>query len=122
MFNRPVVPLMMSGDQADLPNPLSIVPETAGQGEWLNTSVYVFRPDEALIGRASYNVTGASRCRQPSQCHRCADGRKFSATFSVAPPTFDFLELVGETWQPSSGYERLPLDQTYRLHFISRWM
>lgn len=56
VFNRPVVPLTGAGEQADLPQPLSIEPAVAGQGEWLNTSVYVFRPTLGLAGSTEYQV------------------------------------------------------------------
>jgi uncharacterized protein YfaS (alpha-2-macroglobulin family) len=54
MFNRPVVPLTSLGDQASLPNPLVIDPPASGKGEWLNTSIYIFRPDKPLAGGQTY--------------------------------------------------------------------
>lgn len=56
-FNRPVVPLGSTADLATLPNPLTIMPTVNGHGEWLNTSIYQFIPDEDLLGGASYEVT-----------------------------------------------------------------
>jgi uncharacterized protein YfaS (alpha-2-macroglobulin family) len=57
MFNRPVVPLSSLADQAGLPNPLTLEPAVEGQGEWLNTSIFVFRPGQPLLGGQRY--TGA---------------------------------------------------------------
>ncbi len=57
IFNRPVVPLTTVGEQADLPQPLSISPGVAGQGEWLNTSIYVFTPENGLVGGSLHTVT-----------------------------------------------------------------
>lgn len=57
VFNRPVVPLTGGAEAADLPQPLTIEPAVEGQGEWLNTSVYVFRPTLGLAGSTSYQVT-----------------------------------------------------------------
>ena len=57
IFNRPVVPLVSVEDMGDLPDPLTIKPDVEGQGEWLNTSIYVFRPDPALAGGTDYTVT-----------------------------------------------------------------
>ncbi len=54
MFNRPVVPLTSLADQASLPNPLALDPPASGQGEWLNTSIYIFRPDKPLAGGQTY--------------------------------------------------------------------
>jgi uncharacterized protein YfaS (alpha-2-macroglobulin family) len=56
VFNRPVVGLVTSLQSDQLPNPLRIVPEVAGRGEWLNTSIYTFKPD-ALAGGTTYTVT-----------------------------------------------------------------
>ncbi len=57
IFNRPVVPLTGVGQQAGLPDPLSIEPATPGTGQWLNTSIYSFKPASALAGGAAYKVT-----------------------------------------------------------------
>lgn len=56
IFNRPVVPLVIAEDMGDLPDPLSIEPAVEGQGEWLNTSIYVFRPDPAFAGGTTYTI------------------------------------------------------------------
>lgn len=57
IFNRPVVPLVVNEDRDTLPNPLTIEPAVEGQGEWLNTSIYVFRPASGLAGGITYTVT-----------------------------------------------------------------
>ncbi len=56
-FNRPVVPLVSTEQQADLPRPLTISPEVEGTGEWLNTSIYVFTPRNPLAGGQTYTVS-----------------------------------------------------------------
>ena len=53
-FNRPVVPL--GADPESLPAAFSIDPETAGQGEWLNTSTYMFSPQASFAGGTEYSV------------------------------------------------------------------
>ncbi|NJN96306.1 MAG: hypothetical protein HC875_20425 [Anaerolineales bacterium] len=46
-FNRPVVPLgALESGGGSLPDPLTFTPQVPGQGEWLNTSVYQFTPDD----------------------------------------------------------------------------
>jgi hypothetical protein len=45
IFNRPVVPLVIAEERDTLPNPLQFSPLLSGQGEWVSTSVYAFRPD-----------------------------------------------------------------------------
>ncbi|MDX1687517.1 MAG: Ig-like domain-containing protein [Candidatus Promineifilaceae bacterium] len=59
-FNRPVVPLVSTGQQADLPQPLTIEPAVEGSGEWVSTSVYRFTPDEPLAGATEYSATIAA--------------------------------------------------------------
>ena len=56
IFNRPVVPLGTVEDTLNLPSPISIFPNVEGQGEWLNTSIYVFEPT-GLVGGSNYTVT-----------------------------------------------------------------
>lgn len=57
LFNRPVVPLVTSDNQASLPQPLTINPPLVGTGEWTSTSIYRFIPDEAMDGATRYQVT-----------------------------------------------------------------
>ncbi|WP_420645216.1 Ig-like domain-containing protein [Candidatus Leptofilum sp.] len=56
LFNRPVVPLVSSGQQADLPQPLTIDPPVSGVGEWTSTSIYRFVPDAPLAGATTYRL------------------------------------------------------------------
>jgi uncharacterized protein YfaS (alpha-2-macroglobulin family) len=56
MFNRPVVPLVIAEEQAGLPQPLALDPPVAGAGEWLNTSIYQFTPDQSLAGGQTYRA------------------------------------------------------------------
>lgn len=57
MFNRPVVPLVSVSDMAGLPDPLVFDPPLEGKGEWLNTSIYVWRPAGGLQPSTTYHVT-----------------------------------------------------------------
>ncbi len=56
IFNRPVVALVTAEEAAKLPSPITITPSAAGKGEWLNTSIYVFKPDPAFAGGTQYTV------------------------------------------------------------------
>ena len=60
MFNRPVVALTSLQDQATLPNPLVLDPPVSGKGEWLNTSIYIFRPDKPMAGGQTYTARVAA--------------------------------------------------------------
>ncbi len=56
LFNRPVVPLTATGQQSNLPQPLTFDPPLDGEGEWVSTSVYRFVPDAPLDGATTYDV------------------------------------------------------------------
>ncbi|MGV2434917.1 MAG UNVERIFIED_CONTAM: hypothetical protein LVT10_08550 [Anaerolineae bacterium] len=47
-------------DQANLPQPFSLEPNATGTGEWLNPSIYVFRPSVPLEGGQTYTAQIAS--------------------------------------------------------------
>ncbi len=57
IFNRPIIPLGPVGDTTKLPQPLNIQPAVKGKGEWLNTSVYIFRPNGFMRPNTRYTVT-----------------------------------------------------------------
>ena len=57
IFNRPVVPLLPVEQQGSLPVPIQISPAAQGQGQWLNTSIYQFKPNPPLRGGTAYTVT-----------------------------------------------------------------
>jgi uncharacterized protein YfaS (alpha-2-macroglobulin family) len=60
VFNRPVVPLTAIAEQAGLPQPLTLDPPVSGKGEWLNTSIYTFRPTEGLAPATTYQARVAA--------------------------------------------------------------
>jgi hypothetical protein len=82
VFNRPVVPLVDSESQAGLPQPLKLSPEVKGKGEWVNTSVYVFKPDVALIGGTEFTATVDG----VKDINGTALERPFTWKFKTAPP------------------------------------
>ena len=59
VFNRPVVPLGVPGDDPTLPQPLTLNPASNGSGEWLNTSIYMFHPKPPLLAGTVYTATVA---------------------------------------------------------------
>jgi len=61
MFNRPVVSLQLVSDpDAEYPDPLRFDPPVEGSGEWINTSIYVFRPQEGFVPGQTYRATVAA--------------------------------------------------------------
>ena len=59
-FNRPVVPLTSLSQQTELPQPLIFTPQVRGRGEWLNTAIYRFVPDNPLTPATTYGAWIAS--------------------------------------------------------------
>jgi len=58
IFNRPVAPLTAVSDPAyaELPQPVAFDPPLEGEGEWLNTSIYTFTPEEPLAGGTTFTA------------------------------------------------------------------
>lgn len=117
IFNRPVVPLLIAEAQTDLPDPLIINPPTEGQGEWVNTSVYVFRPDEPLIGRQQYNLQVNTTAINEASTTGATMTAGYQWSFTVAAPTIAYLNLPGLTSYPNDNFQNLPLDQSFQLFF-----
>ena len=53
-FNRPVVPLQISGET---PSPLQLSPSVPGKGEWVDTGIYVWRPDRPFPGGITFTAS-----------------------------------------------------------------
>ena len=60
IFNRPVVPLTAISRQSELPDPLTFTPPVRGQGEWLNTSIYLFHPEAGFLPATHYKARVAA--------------------------------------------------------------
>jgi uncharacterized protein YfaS (alpha-2-macroglobulin family) len=109
MFNRPVVPLMAVSDPAygDLPNPVTFDPPIGGTGEWLNTSIYVFTPDETLAGGTAYTGRVVAGLTDTTGGVLAED---YTWTFSTQPPQV--------TWvTPYENAELVPVDTAIRAEF-----
>jgi alpha-2-macroglobulin len=117
VFNRPVVPLLMAGEQARLASPLLITPAVAGQGEWVNTSVYVFRPAAALQGKTTYTVRVPAGVINEFGTGGSLLAEDASWFFTTAAPTYSQFELVGKHVDPLPNSTSLLLDQAYRIRF-----
>ena len=109
MFNRPVVPLTAISDPAHsaLPQPLTLDPPMEGEGEWINTSIYAFRPDGPLAGGTTYEAriegglsdTTGGILEEP-----------YTWQFSTQPPQV--------TWvSPSADGEPVSVEPTLRVTF-----
>ncbi|MBN2148204.1 MAG: Ig-like domain-containing protein [Anaerolineales bacterium] len=104
-FNQPVV--VLGADPASLPAPLSIQPPATGQGEWINTSTYVFYPQPALAGGSLYSVSIAAGLTAASGS-TLPEGQTWS--FTTAAP-----RLV--SFEPVDTATNVGLDASVRLTF-----
>ncbi len=106
-FNRPVVPLVSTADLAGLSSPIVIEPAVAGQGEWLNTSIYQFTPSESLRGGTTYTVTVSAGLTTALGAVLETD---FRWSFRTLPP--QILSI-----SPSSGEQGVRLDRQMVITF-----
>lgn len=110
MFNRPVVPLGLTTDTANtanLPNPLVLNPPVAGKGEWLNTSIYIFRPEKALAGSTTYQASIKAGLTSTTGSLLQSD---YAWSFSTLPPSVVDI-------QPTLGMFNVPLDAPILINF-----
>ena len=114
IFNRPVVPLMISEDQSKLPIPLEITPTINGKGEWLNTAVYVFRPEPALVGSTTYFARVKAGLTDSEGMQLAED---FSWQFRTIAPSVDSLNLPGLYYGPPEYYTNVTLNQSFEIMF-----
>jgi hypothetical protein len=89
MFNRPVVPLTTLAQMEDLPDPVTFDPEIKGSGEWLNTSIYVFTPEEPLAGGVTYRATVSAGLQDIAGALLAED---YVWHFSTMPPSVVWMQ------------------------------
>jgi uncharacterized protein YfaS (alpha-2-macroglobulin family) len=88
LFNRPVVSLTAISQQASLPSPVKFDPPIEGQGEWLNTSIYLFRPSKPLAAGVTYKGTVAAGLQDTTGALL---QNEYTWTFDVAAPVVKAL-------------------------------
>jgi len=99
IFNRPVVPLADLKRAQDLPQPLRLEPPVAGTGEWLNTSIYIFRPAEGLAGSTTYRATVAAGLQDTTGSVLAED---YSWTFTTESPKITGVQPQGMKVAPTA--------------------
>ncbi|HEY3377639.1 MAG TPA: Ig-like domain-containing protein, partial [Armatimonadota bacterium] len=95
LFNRPVVPLTAIGQQDQLPSPVKFTPDIEGKGEWLNTSIFLFRPSKPLAAGIEYRGVVAAGLKDTTGALL---QKEFSWSFSVAAPTIKALSPEDTTF------------------------
>jgi len=94
-------------EQDTLPDPLALDPPVEGQGEWLNTSIYLFTPAEGLRGGTSYTATVRAGLEDVTGGLLAED---YTWTFTTLPP--DVVEIV-----PSAGSTGVKLEAPVTVSF-----
>ncbi len=107
MFNRPVVPLTSLNQMEDFPEPLAFDPPVKGKGEWLNTSIYVFKPEEPLAGGVTYRATVAAGLTDVAGAVLAGD---YSWNFTTAPPQVVWVS-------PGDGEMLVGIDEPITIEF-----
>ncbi len=107
VFDRPMVPLVTTGEQADLPQPLTLSPAVEGKGEWVGTAIYVFRPTKAFAGGTNYTATIKSDLKD---VEGSALDKPYSWTFGTVAPQLQAIS-------PQNGQQQVPLDVVIQVTF-----
>ena len=116
IFNRPVVPLTTLGNQESFIQPVVFSPEMVGNGEWLNTSVYVFHPESPLDSSTAYIAKVQKGITDTSGSQLKND---FTWQFTTAAPTIASFGI----WSPSritnpeNNHSDVLLELTFSISF-----
>jgi hypothetical protein len=108
MFNRPVVPLTSLAEAENFPQPLEFEPAISGSGEWLNTSIYVFRPDQPMGGGVTYRAIVKAGLTDAAGDNLLAND--FEWRFTTQPPEVVFVS-------PSDGQTLVPIETAVQVTF-----
>ena len=115
IFNQPVVPLRIQEEQSDLPQPLEFSPEVAGQGEWVNSSVYVFQPEQPLLTGTYYTVRVAPGLKDTLGNELA---KSYVWQFSTRMPVIGNLALKNGLENPPDNLPNVLLDQAFIVTFL----
>jgi len=110
-FNQPVIPLGL--DPGTFPGAFSIEPVAPGRGEWVNTSTYIFYPDQALVGGTEYTVYLNSDLKT-------SKGGPFGGreVFEISPYDWSFRTAMPRLVSISPGNAAdVRLDSTFKVEF-----
>ncbi len=116
IFNHPVVPLTIQEEQSSLPQPIELSPQVEGQGQWVNSSVYVFQPSPALLSGIRYTIRVGAGVKD-------ANGdvleKSYLSQFTTrAPSVVSFALKNGEENPKLDNIQNVLLDQTFVITFL----
>ncbi len=116
IFNHPVVPLTIKEEQKNLPQPIELSPQVAGQGQWVNSSVYVFQPDEALLSGIRYTVRVGAGLKDTNG--NTLDKSFVSQFATRAPAVASFALKNGQQNPKLDNIHNVLLDQAFIVTFL----
>ncbi len=116
IFNRPIVPLNIKEEQSGLPQPLEFTPQVKGQGQWVNSSVYVFQPDPALLSGTRYTVRVGAGLKDTTGNQL---DKSYVWQFATRAPGIDHVGLKNGAENLSlDNVENVLLDQSFIVTFL----
>ncbi len=115
IFNHPVVPVTIEEEQGKLPQPLTFSPAVAGKGNWVNSSVYVFEPDQALLSGTHYSVS-----LEAGLSDMAGDtlDESYSWSFDTRAPAIGSFTMKKGMENPPDGLIGVLLDQAFIVNFL----
>ncbi len=117
IFNHPVVPLKIKEEQTNLPQPLKFSPDVTGQGEWVNSSVYVFQPEQPLLSGTDYTVRVDAGLKDTTGDTLA---KSYSWKFSTRAPVIGSFALKNGPENPPEKIENVLLDQAFLVTFLQQ--
>jgi alpha-2-macroglobulin len=116
IFNHPVVPITIQEEQSGLPQPIELSPQVKGQGQWVNSSVYVFQPDPALLSGIRYTIRVGAGLKDTNGD---ALDQSFVSQFTTrAPSVASFALKNGEQNPQLDNVQNVLLDQAFIITFL----
>lgn len=115
IFNRPIVPVTITEDQKNLPQPVTIQPEVAGTGQWVSSSVYVFQPEKGLDSGTPYLVSVDAGL---TDTLGMALGESYVWKFVTRAPGISYFSLINGESNPPMDIEKVLLDQGFLIEFL----
>ncbi len=116
IFNRPVVPLVIAEEQKIHPQPLIITPDLPGEGEWVNTSVYAYKPKQPLRGDTTYQVSLKAGLSDVSGETQLA--QDYTWKFTTVKPSIENLTLSNGQVNPNKYLQNVLLDESFTIRFF----
>jgi uncharacterized protein YfaS (alpha-2-macroglobulin family) len=116
IFNHPVVPITIQEEQSSLPQPIELSPQVKGQGQWVNSSVYVFQPDPALLSGIRYTIRVGAGLKDTNG--DTLEQSYVSQFTTRAPAVGSFALKNGEQNPKLDNVKNVLLDQAFIITFL----